>query len=323
MFVFGIPIDSSLTFSYLFFADDDIFVGKSDSLNIRTIFNVLKCFHLASGLNINFHKSKLMGIETRPEEVDALAKTMGCLIFTTSFVYLGVKVGGGRLTLIKSVLTSIPLYYMSIFKVSPGVLKLLESIRRNFFNRVDGSKRKMAWISWNKVLLSKKYSGLRVFSIYALNRAFLFKWGWRFFSPSSCLWTRFITAIYGEDSALNSLNSLSKRYPWLDIIREDPWLDDLALKHKLPRLYKLDNYKQITIGKKIDHASMFDTFRHPPRGGAKEEQLTFLLSRLGGLILTNISNCWVWSIEDTDKFSVIFVRQLLDDLIFQMRMSPQ
>ncbi|GJV82524.1 hypothetical protein Tco_1522422 [Tanacetum coccineum] len=90
----GIPIDSSLTLSHLFFADDDIFVGKWDSLNIRTIVNVLKCFHLASGLKINFHKSKLMGIGTRSEEVKAAAITMGCSIFTTHFVHLGVKVGG-------------------------------------------------------------------------------------------------------------------------------------------------------------------------------------------------------------------------------------
>ncbi|GKB36398.1 RNA-directed DNA polymerase, eukaryota [Tanacetum coccineum] len=90
----GIPIDSSLTLSHLFFADDAIFVGKWDSLNIHIIVNVLKCFHLASGLKINFHKSKLMGIETRPEEVKAAATTMGCSIFTTLFVHLGVKVGG-------------------------------------------------------------------------------------------------------------------------------------------------------------------------------------------------------------------------------------
>ncbi|GKB90904.1 hypothetical protein Tco_0963176 [Tanacetum coccineum] len=227
---------------------------------------------------------------------------MGCSIFTTPFVHLGVKVGGamsrikswddvvakvssrlskwklktlsigGRLTLIKSVLTSIPLYHMSIFKVPSGVLKLLESIRRNFFNGVDGSERKMAWISWNKVLASKKYGGLGVSSFYALNRALLFKWVWRFFSHGSCLWTRFIKAIYGEDGALNSPSSLSKRSPWLDIISEvtvlrtkginvldlickkvgnglntllweDPWLDDLTLKHKFLRLYDLDNYK--------------------------------------------------------------------------------
>ncbi|GJT04686.1 RNA-directed DNA polymerase, eukaryota [Tanacetum coccineum] len=90
----GIPIDSLLTLSHLFFTDYAIFVGKWDSLNIRTIVNVLKCFHLALGLKINFHKSKLKGIGTRPKEVDAAATTMGYSIFTTLFVQLGVKVGG-------------------------------------------------------------------------------------------------------------------------------------------------------------------------------------------------------------------------------------
>ncbi|GJU83396.1 RNA-directed DNA polymerase, eukaryota [Tanacetum coccineum] len=62
----------------------------------------------------------------------------------------------------------------------------------------------MAWISWNKVLASKKYGGLGVSTFYAPNRALLFKWVWRFFSHGSCLWTRFIKAIYDEDGALNS-----------------------------------------------------------------------------------------------------------------------
>lgn len=40
---------------------------------------------------------------------------------------------GGRLTLLKSVLGASPLYTMSIFKVPKGVLKVMESIRNNFF----------------------------------------------------------------------------------------------------------------------------------------------------------------------------------------------
>nr|GEU97286.1 RNA-directed DNA polymerase, eukaryota [Tanacetum cinerariifolium] len=90
----GIPIDSSLTLSHIFFTDYDIFVGKWKSLNLRTIVNVLKCFHLASGLKINFHRSKLKGVDTRPEEVDVAATTKGCSILTTLFIHFGVKVGG-------------------------------------------------------------------------------------------------------------------------------------------------------------------------------------------------------------------------------------
>nr|GEW96804.1 RNA-directed DNA polymerase, eukaryota [Tanacetum cinerariifolium] len=51
---------------------------------------------------------------------------------------------GGRLTLIKSVLSSIPLYHMSIFKAPMGVLNKLESIRRNFFNGIDDSDKKIS-----------------------------------------------------------------------------------------------------------------------------------------------------------------------------------
>ncbi|GJR83312.1 hypothetical protein Tco_0154097 [Tanacetum coccineum] len=181
---------------------------------------------------------------------------------------------GGRLTLIKSVITPIPLYHMSIFKVNLGVLNILESIRRNFFNRVKGSDNKMSWINWNKVLASKKYVGLGVSSSFALNRALLFKWVWRFFSQGSSLWTRFIKRMYGESAALDSSYPLSKRSPWLDIIHEvavlrskcinqmplilkkidcilgslfweDIWIDGSALKHQYPRLYALEMSKQI------------------------------------------------------------------------------
>ncbi|GKD26567.1 hypothetical protein Tco_1232781, partial [Tanacetum coccineum] len=51
---------------------------------------------------------------------------------------------GGRLTLIKSVLSSLPLYYMSSFKVPKCVLSKMESIRRNFFNGVENAEKKMS-----------------------------------------------------------------------------------------------------------------------------------------------------------------------------------
>ena len=40
---------------------------------------------------------------------------------------------GGRLTLVKSVLGSLPLYYFSTFRVPVAVLKKLESITQKFF----------------------------------------------------------------------------------------------------------------------------------------------------------------------------------------------
>ncbi|GKC88928.1 RNA-directed DNA polymerase, eukaryota, partial [Tanacetum coccineum] len=117
---------------------------------------------------------------------------------------------GGRLTLLKSVLGASPLYNMSIFKVPKGVLKEMESIRNNFFKGAELSEKKITWVAWDKVLASKKKGGLGVSSYYALNRALLLKWVWRFVSQEDSLWTRVIQAIHGSriDSHSTHLSSL-------------------------------------------------------------------------------------------------------------------
>ncbi|GJS06972.1 hypothetical protein Tco_0363768 [Tanacetum coccineum] len=105
---------------------------------------------------------------------------------------------GGRLTLLKSVLGSMPIFHMSIFKVPSSILKSLESIRSRFFNGQDPKSNKASWVKWNKVLTPKDKGGLGVSSLFALNRGLMLKWVWRFYSQKCSLWTKVIKAIYGE-----------------------------------------------------------------------------------------------------------------------------
>nr|GEY79223.1 RNA-directed DNA polymerase, eukaryota, reverse transcriptase zinc-binding domain protein [Tanacetum cinerariifolium] len=56
-------------------------------------FEFKECFFLASGLKINLHKSKLMGIGVNSQIVSNVANTIGCSTFSTPFNYHGVKVG--------------------------------------------------------------------------------------------------------------------------------------------------------------------------------------------------------------------------------------
>ncbi|XP_071694652.1 uncharacterized protein [Rutidosis leptorrhynchoides] len=134
----------------------NILDGVSEE-NIRRLMKLLKCFELTSGLMVNYHKSNLIVVGIDKDEVENMAKLFGCKVGTIPFMYLGLPVGGnmkraeywkpvmdkfekrlsdwrarsgsfdGRLTLVKSVLNRIPLYYLSFFCTPPCMIKQLES----------------------------------------------------------------------------------------------------------------------------------------------------------------------------------------------------
>nr|GEZ19209.1 RNA-directed DNA polymerase, eukaryota [Tanacetum cinerariifolium] len=222
----GIWFNDSTVISHLFYVDDAIFMGEWSDSNMANIVNILRCFFLASGLKINIQKSQILGVGVHRNHVSQAALLIGYMVMKTPFRYLGVMVGdcmarksacfdivhkshhrlskwkvktlsiGGRLTLLKSVLGATPLYNMSIYKVPIGILKEMEMIRSNFFKGADHSDRKISWVSWEKVLTSKKNGGLKVYSFYALNRALLLKWVWRFISQDGSLWCDLAALIF-------------------------------------------------------------------------------------------------------------------------------
>nr|GEX18412.1 RNA-directed DNA polymerase, eukaryota, reverse transcriptase zinc-binding domain protein [Tanacetum cinerariifolium] len=133
---------------------------------------------------------------------------------------------GGRFTLLKSILGSMPIFHMSIFKVPSSILKNLEAIRSRFFNGQEPTSKKASWVKWSQVLTSKEKGGLGVSSLYALNRGLMFKWLWRFYSQKHSLWTKVIKAIYGEDGSFDKVGVSGGRTCWTSIVQEVKVLQD-------------------------------------------------------------------------------------------------
>ncbi|GKD63196.1 RNA-directed DNA polymerase, eukaryota, reverse transcriptase zinc-binding domain protein, partial [Tanacetum coccineum] len=300
-------------------------MGHWSEANIDTILRVLDCFYHASGLRINMLKSKLMGISVSSDKVDQAAKKIGCAILQVPFSYLGSKVGclmsriqswseivnniltrlskwklktlsiGGRLTLLKSILGSLPIYHMSLFKVPAKVLLNMESIRCHFFNGIEHNGKKPIWVKWNKVLASKEKGGLGVSSFYALNRALLFKWVWRFCTQQSALWTN-----------IKMGNGVDIRF-W-----EDKWRGDNTFQSDFPRMYALETQKNISVALKLSHDDLLCSFRRAPRAGAEELQYIQLVKIMEGITLFDSKDRWRWSLEGCGEFTVASVRNLLD-----------
>ncbi|GJY69431.1 RNA-directed DNA polymerase, eukaryota, reverse transcriptase zinc-binding domain protein [Tanacetum coccineum] len=300
----GVVLDNSLQISHLFYADDVVFIGQWCDSNVSTIIRVLDCFFQASGMRINLHKSKIMGIAVDNSLVTQAANSIGCLTLSLPFQYLGVNIGshmsrikswdivlnkvqgrlskwkskvlsvGGRLTLLKSVLGVTPIYYMSMYKAPMYVINKLEAIRSHFFNGGDPNIRKMTFVKWENVLASKDKGGMGVSSFFALNRALIFKWIWRFHSQGFSLWSSVIKAIQGRWKSLG--------IDLLDTLRK--------------RLFALELDKKISMAGKMAQPSLITSFRRNPRSGDEEFSVssariliddktlgTVVLKRIGGL----------------------------------------
>ncbi|GJV48517.1 hypothetical protein Tco_1438729 [Tanacetum coccineum] len=138
-----------------------------------------------------------------------------------------------------------------MFKAPKGVLKEMESIRNNFFIGADPSDKKITWIAWDKVLASKIKGGLGVSSFFALNRALILKWVWRFVSQDGSLWFHVIVGD-GNNTSF-----------WFDI-----WKGDSNLHDTFPRIFALETDKQSTVAGKI--AQVDGSFRRPVQSGLEQ-----------------------------------------------------
>ncbi|GKA65348.1 RNA-directed DNA polymerase, eukaryota, reverse transcriptase zinc-binding domain protein [Tanacetum coccineum] len=245
---------------------------KWSDANFNTIVHVLECFF----------RSKIGGLMSRVQSWNEVVDRVIARLSKWKMKTLSI---GGRLTLLKSVLGSMPIYHMSIFKVPMCVLHMLESIRSYFFSGHDLNSKKTSWVKWKNVLASKEKGGLGVSSLYALNRGLMFKWVWWFFTQNTSLWTRVIKAIHGEDGKVGK--NVKSGFPsiWLDIV------------HEMDVLKKQD----------------IDIINYLYPGGVEQEQYIALIDQVHDVSFIPMRARQIWSLESLGEFSVASVRKLIDD----------
>ena len=102
---------------------------------------------------------------------------------------------GGRLTLIKSVLDSLPTYYFSLFKAPKKVVNTLEGLMRRFLWGGSDEVKKLSWVSWDVVTKAIEDRGLGIARLELNNDALNGKWLWRFYSEQHAMWRRVVIAM--------------------------------------------------------------------------------------------------------------------------------
>jgi hypothetical protein len=177
--------------SHLLFADDTLIFSGADPDHLRHLRCLFLCFEAVSGLKVNLAKSELVPVGN-VDDVDGLAGIMGCGVSPLPLKYLGLPLGasykaksiwndviekierrlaswkmmylskGGRVTLIKSTLSNLPTYFMSLFPLPAGVANRIEKLQRDFLWGGLGEEFKYHLVSWSKVCSPISEGGLGV-----------------------------------------------------------------------------------------------------------------------------------------------------------------
>ncbi|XP_016162200.1 uncharacterized protein LOC107604981 [Arachis ipaensis] len=148
----------NIELSHLQFADDTILFCPQETETIVNYKRLLRCFELMYGLSINFDKSNLIAINCEQEWVTNMCGLLGC----------------GEVALP----VSLPVYYLSLYKIPKAVAeKLIELQRRFLWSKEDGTNG-IPLVKWEVVQALKKLGGLGVGDALIRNASLLFKWWW-------------------------------------------------------------------------------------------------------------------------------------------------
>ncbi|KAJ0856138.1 hypothetical protein HanRHA438_Chr14g0680971 [Helianthus annuus] len=337
----------------------------------------MRCISLVTGLNINAKKCNLLGIGVSETDVASMAKFLNCKEGSLPFEYLGIPIGSnmkracnwnpvidrfakklatwkakslsfaGRVTLAKSVLGSLPSYYLSLFKAPVGVLKKLEKIRRDFVWGKSGESHKMRWVRWDKLTRAKDKGGLGIGRIRDFNVAMIVKWWWRMREDPDHLWAKVVSSIHG--SRLNKkLIPVNNSIPgvWKDIgsvdeilrktgigiadklkvtvgngaktrFWKDVWLSQTALCDEFPDIFRLAKNKEVSVaecfaGHNSNRRWAWEWVRDPE---SKVEWLHTgsLMIRLQQACLSEAQDRWKFENSEGTNFSVKDLRKILAD----------
>ncbi|RVW30453.1 putative ribonuclease H protein [Vitis vinifera] len=246
---------TSLNISHLFFADDTVVFCEANKDQVSHLSWILIWFEAASGLRINLAKSEIIPVG-EVEEILEMAAELGCRVGSLPSQYLGLPLGvpnrassmwdgveekvrrrlalwkrqyiskGGRITLIKSTLASMPIYQMSIFRMPKSVAKRVEKTQRDFLWGGGNLEGKVHLVKWDVVCSEKFNGGLGLRRIATLNRALLGKWVWRFACEKDNLWKQVISTKYGQEEhgwRAKKASGAAGVGVWKEIMKESEW----------------------------------------------------------------------------------------------------
>ncbi|WVZ62234.1 hypothetical protein U9M48_012000 [Paspalum notatum var. saurae] len=270
-FLSPLPLASAKLSTSLFADDAAIFLNPVRE-ELATIKDILHAFGKASGLATNFEKSSIHPIRCEEIDLGHILQPFQGTRGTIPCRYLGLqlhtrplrkvhiqplieRIGNrltgwkghllnraGRLTLVTSVLSSMPTYHLTVFPLVAWARKQIDKIRRSFFwkGKVE-TNGGHCLVSWSMVRKPKALGGLGAINLEKFGRALRFRWLWQDWIDEDHPWLGQeapcdrTDRLFFSASTSVSIGDGKKAKFW-----HDSWLDGMAPRNLAPHLFELN-----------------------------------------------------------------------------------
>ncbi|XP_010419407.1 PREDICTED: uncharacterized protein LOC104705120 [Camelina sativa] len=129
----------------------------------------------------------------------------------------------GKATMLRSVLSAMPMYTMPCFKIPGSLSKRIQSMLTQFWWDSSEENKKISWVAWSKLTKVKKEGGLGFRDIPNFNDALLAKSIWRILTRPNSLLARVLLGKYCNSTSFlecNAPNSASHGWRGICIGRD-------------------------------------------------------------------------------------------------------
>jgi hypothetical protein len=213
--------------SHLMFADDSLLFFRANTDQASRIKEILRQYEKGTGQLLSSDKCSIMFGQHVPDiDMQSVAYILEVNKMTMEDKYLGLPIpegsmkqgklisskdklrkkcsdwnekymsGAAKEALIKSVAQSISNYAMSVFKFPMGLCDDMSQIIREFWWGDEDNKRKVHWLSWDKITKSKNMGGMGFKDLRMFNQALLARQAWRLIQFPESLCARLLKAKY-------------------------------------------------------------------------------------------------------------------------------
>jgi hypothetical protein len=208
----------------------------------------------------------------------------------------------GRLTLVTTVLSSMPTYHLTVFPLAFWARKKIDKIRRSFlWKGEENASGGHCLVNWPTVYMPKELGGLGVLDLERFGRALRLRWLWQEWGIDPKPWVgtevpcKDIDRLLFNSSTTSTIGKGNKAHFW-----HHNWLAGETPRYLLPHLFILVRRKNSTVRQELQNGNWIRSLRTKITTAIQIQEFIGLCIRIQSVQLqpeAQDSITWKWTAD--------------------------